>query len=63
MKKNPHRLQAELSAAIKVAAKVRDELSTDRLSTFGRLYRHLYYAILVFHLTCILQRIRGPRKR
>ena len=63
MKKNTHRLHAELSSAIKVAARVRDELDSDRLSTFSRLYRQLHYVLLVFHVTCILQRIRGAGKR
>jgi hypothetical protein len=63
MKKNTHRLHAELSEAIKVAAKVRDQLNSDRLSTFGRLRRQLHYLLLVFHVTCILQRIRSSGNR
>ncbi len=63
MKKNTHRLHAELSAAIKVAAKVRDELNSDQLSTFSRLFRQLHYVLLAFHVTCILHRIRNGGKR
>jgi hypothetical protein len=58
MENNPHRLHAQLSTAIKVAARVRDELNSSQLSTWGRIGRQLYHVLLVWHVTCILHRIR-----
>lgn len=57
MKKNTHRLFAELSATIKTAAEVQEELNSGRPSRLGRLRRHLRYALLVFHARCIVEQI------
>jgi hypothetical protein len=63
MKKNTHRLYAELSATIKTAAEVREELKSGRLSRLGRPRRHPRYALLVFHARCIVEQIRGAAIR
>lgn len=59
MKHNPYQLHSQLSATIKAAAHVRQQLESGRLSRLGRLCRQLQHALLVFRSTCILEQIRG----
>ena len=59
MNESPYQLHSRLAESIRAAAHVRQQLDSGRLSRLGRLCRQLQYALLVFHSSCIRERIRS----